>query len=73
MNKEAGENTETPKKETPKKEAPKPEAPEAEAPKTDAPKEEPSTGESKQGFEDKLDGFADRFSKAMTVGVKRME
>jgi len=68
MNKEAGENTETPKKD-----APKPEAPEAEAPKTDAPKEEPSTGESKQGFEDKLDGFADRFSKAMTDGVKRME
>lgn len=44
-----------------------------EAPKEEAPKEEPSTGESKQSVEDKLDGFADRFSKAMTDGVKRME
>jgi hypothetical protein len=44
-----------------------------EAPKEEAPKGEPSTGESKQSVEDKLDGFADRFSKAMTDGVKRME
>ena len=88
MNKEAGEKketpktetpkteapkTETPKTEAPKTEAPKTEAPKTEAPKTEAPKEEPSTGESKQGVEEKLDRFADRFSKAMTDGVKRME
>jgi hypothetical protein len=58
MNNESGE----------KKDAPKPEDP-----KTEAPNEGPSTGESKHGIEDKLDGFADRFSHAMTDGVKRLE
>lgn len=34
---------------------------------------EETTDQSKKGVEDKLDDFADRFSKAMSEGVKRME
>jgi len=55
--------------------AAKDEAPKEEAPKADAPHEEPAeeTAETKKSFEEKLDSFADKFSHALSDGVKRME
>jgi hypothetical protein len=47
---------------------------ETERTQTEEPADQESTGpKSKKHFEDKLDDFADRFSKVVTEGAKRME
>lgn len=53
-----------------KEEAPKEETPQEEAANTEAAEE---TTEEKKSFEAKLDAFADKFSHALSDGVKRME